>query len=107
KQSVGVGAAMRVCVVGLWHLGAVTAACLASRGHDTVGLDFDESLVAELRRGRAPLFEPDLDALIQQGIDSGKLHFAHDIDEAVREADIVWVTYDTPVDEQDVADTEL
>ena len=29
---------MTVCVYGLWHLGTVTAACLASRGIATVGL---------------------------------------------------------------------
>ena len=32
---------MNVCVVGLWHLGTVTAACLASAGDDVVGLDED------------------------------------------------------------------
>ena len=36
---------MMVCVFGLWHLGSVTAACLASVGHQIVGLDFENDLV--------------------------------------------------------------
>jgi UDPglucose 6-dehydrogenase len=30
---------MNLCVYGLWHLGTVTAACLASLGHNIIGLD--------------------------------------------------------------------
>ena len=51
---------MKVCVQGLWHLGSVTAACLASVGHDVVGLDGDFNNINNLRQGRAPLFEPGL-----------------------------------------------
>ena len=48
---------MRVCVCGLWHLGTVLAACLASAGHDVTG--YDEN-VDELRRGKLPVQEPGL-----------------------------------------------
>ena len=54
---------MKVCVQGLWHLGSVTAACLAKLGHEVVGLDPDVKAVGSLTQGRAPLFEPGLDAL--------------------------------------------
>ena len=66
---------MRVCVQGLWHLGSVTAACLASVGHDVLGLDADVKTVKNLSWGKAPLFEPGLDDLLQAGIDQGKLKF--------------------------------
>ena len=95
---------MRVCVVGLWHLGTVTAACLASVGHDVVGLDFEPDTVAKLSAGQAPLFEPGLDALLQQGLADGRLRFSADPDEALAGAEVVWVTYDTPVDDDDRAD---
>ena len=36
---------MKICVLGLWHLGTVTAACLAAGGHRVTGLDFDETLI--------------------------------------------------------------
>ena len=95
---------MNIVVLGLWHLGCVTAACCAEH-FPVVGLDFDEPNVASLREGKAPLFEPGLDALIGQGLGSGKLRFASGADEtALRAADVLWVCYDTPVDDNDVAD---
>ena len=53
-----------VGVVGLWHLGSVTAACLAEVGYDVLGVDPDASVVAELARGRAPVSEPGLAELL-------------------------------------------
>jgi UDPglucose 6-dehydrogenase len=95
---------MRVCVLGLWHLGTVTAACLASFGHDVTGLDFEVDTIESLRAGKPPLFEPGLEELVQEGQAKGCLHFTSDISSAVQEAEVVWVTYDTPVDEEDRAD---
>lgn len=98
---------MRVAVLGLWHLGSVTAACLASAGHEVVGLDFDGEAIERLNQGRAPLYEPGLDELLKEGISQGKLRFTTDIADALQEAEIVWVAYDTPVDANDRADIEF
>lgn len=95
---------MRVCVHGLWHLGSVTAACLASIGHEIVGLDSDQMLVSSLNEGKAPLFEPDLNPLIAEGIKNGRLRFTSDMETACKDAEVLWVTFDTPVDDDDVAD---
>lgn len=95
---------MKVCVVGLWHLGCVTAACLASGGHEVRGLDENGATIAALRAGRAPLSEPGLDELLRAGIDARRLTFHTDAREALAGAEVFWVTYDTPVDEDDRAD---
>jgi len=95
---------MKVCVQGLWHLGSVTAACLASVGHEVVGIDPVALTVANLVQGKAPLFEPGLDDLIQAGIASGKLTFTSDSAQAVSGAEVLWVAFDTPVDDEDQAD---
>lgn len=97
---------MKVAVYGLWHLGCVTAACLAEGGHETIGLDTDPDLVAALGEGRAPLFEPGLDDLLRAGVAAGRLRFTSDPAAALREADVLWVAFDTPVDESDQADVE-
>jgi UDPglucose 6-dehydrogenase len=95
---------MRIVVYGLWHLGCVTAACLAEAGHHVVGLDLDEPVVRDLRQGRAPLHEPGLDDLIGAALANGRLTFTTTAAEALAEADVVWVAFDTPVDDQDEAD---
>ncbi|GAB7521228.1 UDP-glucose dehydrogenase family protein [Paraburkholderia sp. 2C] len=98
---------MKICVQGLWHLGSVTAACCASVGHEVVGLDADEKTIEGLRNGKAPLFEPGLDALLGDGLRAGKLSFTTDIGGAAANADVLWVAFDTPVDDDDKADVDF
>lgn len=94
----------RVCVFGLWHLGCVTAASLASLGFEVVGLDTDVERVAALQDGRPPVAEPGLSELIGVQLDSRQLTFTTDPVHALRNSEFLWVTFDTPVDEDDQAD---
>ena len=98
---------MKVCVQGLWHLGSVSAACLASLGHDVIGLDEDVQVIDRLSQGKAPLLEPGLDDLIQAGIDTGKLTFSSMTRVALEGAEVLWVAFDTPVDDEDHADVNF
>jgi UDPglucose 6-dehydrogenase len=100
------GQVMRICVQGLWHLGTVSAACMASLGHQVTGLDFDSNTIEKLAGGSPPLFEPGLEELLKQGIASGRLRFSASPEEAVRDIELLWIAYDTPVDEDDRADVE-
>ena len=68
----------RVCVYGLYHLGSVTAACMADYGFETVGLDDESNTVEQLNCGEPPLFEPGLSELISKGIERKKLTFTND-----------------------------
>jgi UDPglucose 6-dehydrogenase len=97
----------RVGVLGLWHLGSVTAACLAEGGFDVVGLDPDPEVVAALAAGRAPVAEPGLAELIAAGTAVGNLRFATPDVDALARLDILWVAFDTPVDAEDRVDTEF
>jgi UDPglucose 6-dehydrogenase len=94
---------MNVTVLGLWHLGCVTAACCAKH-FQVVGLDFDTATVANLNSGKAPLFEPGLNELLASGIAGGKLSFTADPKLACAKADVLWLTYDTPVNDRDESD---
>ena len=98
---------MKVCVLGLWHLGSVTAACLASVGHEVTGLDSNSGIVEKLQKAEPPVSEPGLDGLIREGINAGQLRFTSDAKIAISSAEVLWVTYDTPVDENDQADVEF
>lgn len=95
---------MRVAVLGLWHLGSVTAACSASVGHVVVAWDPDGGVTARLGRGIPPVKEPGLDTLLEQQIAAHRLETAATAAEAVRGAEVVWITFDTPVDADDRAD---
>jgi UDPglucose 6-dehydrogenase len=67
------------------------------------GID-DPPVVAGLATGKAPLFEPGLDELLAGGIAAGRLRFSADPATALRDVDLLWITYDTPVDDNDHAD---
>ncbi|MDR3476830.1 MAG: nucleotide sugar dehydrogenase [Gammaproteobacteria bacterium] len=97
---------MRVAVVGLWHLGSVYAACLAKAGHDVLAYDPDHDTVNALLKGQPPIFEPGLEALLNEGQKANRLHFSANPKD-LHDSNIVWVTFDTPVDNNDVADVPL
>ncbi|MEE8574454.1 MAG: nucleotide sugar dehydrogenase [Thermodesulfobacteriota bacterium] len=97
---------MNICVAGLWHLGSVTAACLAHAGNSVIGLDPDKENVERLGAGTPPIAEPGLAELIKEGLYSNRLSFTTDSSAALADAEVVWITYDTPVDADDNADVE-
>lgn len=86
---------MKISVVGCGYLGAVHAAAMARLGHDVVGVDTDAAKVAKLTAGTAPFFEPGLDELLREGIDSGRLRFTTDLAEAAG-AEVHFVAVGTP-----------
>jgi UDPglucose 6-dehydrogenase len=94
---------MKLAVIGLWHLGTVTAACTAAAGIPTVGIDDDRANVERLGHGRPPVFEPGLAELIAESLATGTLSFTDDVS-ALAGADVVWACHDTPVDNEDRAD---
>src|SRR5947208_7808416 len=97
---------MRVCVCGLWHLGSVTAACLAEH-FETIAFDPTDSVVQNLNAGKPPILEPGLEALVRAGLDADRLRFTSDRGMAVSGSDGVWIAYDTPVDDNDIADCDF
>jgi UDPglucose 6-dehydrogenase len=71
-----------------------------------IGLDPDPHVVADLREGRPPVFEPGLADLLASGIAAGRLTFTDDPRTALAGADLLWVTFDTPVNDRDEADVD-
>ncbi|GGT92724.1 UDP-glucose 6-dehydrogenase [Sulfodiicoccus acidiphilus] len=84
---------MRIGVVGLGYVGLVTAAVLADRGHDVVGVDVDGRKVEALKVGRVPIFEPGLDDLLSENEE--RLHFSTDYS-SLRDAELAFVAVSTP-----------
>ena len=94
----------RIGLIGLWHLGTVAAAGLASLGHSVRATDPDAGTIAALRRNEPPVFEPGLAEAVAREQAAGRLEFVISIAEAVEGAEAVYVTFDTPVDEHDRSD---
>lgn len=93
----------KIVVIGLWHCGEIYSAGLAELGHSVLAIDENTETIANLQKGIPPLAEPELAQMIQKNIAAGRLRFSSDFSE-VADTPVVWFTYDTPVDDEDIAD---
>ncbi|MDQ3952039.1 MAG: UDP-glucose/GDP-mannose dehydrogenase family protein [Actinomycetota bacterium] len=87
---------MKIGVIGTGHVGLVTCASLAKVGHEVVGYDVDATKIETLKKGRAPFYEPGLEQMLAELIEAGSLRFSPDSEEAVAEADVVFICVGTP-----------
>jgi UDPglucose 6-dehydrogenase len=96
---------MRVAVIGAGYVGLIQAAGLASLGHEVVVGERNPERVAALQAGRAPFAEPGLTELLDLG--RGRLTFNIDNQDAVREAEVVFVAVPTPESPDGSADLSI
>lgn len=87
---------MKISVIGVGHVGLVSAAAFARWGHEVVGMDDDLSKVERLKRGESWFYEPGLDELLHEQASSGRLRFTSDIQDAVPGSEVVFVCVGTP-----------
>ena len=97
---------IQISVIGLWHLGSVTASCLAEKGFIVNAYDHDENIINNFDKGILPIFETGLEDLININKKKGTLSFSSD-PLSISNSELIWVTYDTPVNDQDIADVEF
>ena len=87
---------MRVAMIGTGYVGLVSGACFADFGHVVTCIDKDDGKIERLRKGEIPIFEPGLEELVASNVRDGRLFFAVDADQAVGEADAVFIAVGTP-----------
>jgi len=87
---------MRVAMIGTGYVGLVSGACFADFGHVVTCIDKDASKIERLEQGIMPIYEPGLDGLVADNVRDGRLFFAIDGAEAIRQADAVFIAVGTP-----------
>ncbi len=87
---------MNVSIFGLGYVGAVTAACLAERGHTIIGADVQKAKVQAFNDGVSPIVEPGLNELMQKAKESGRLRATTSSSEAIRDSQVSIVCVGTP-----------
>jgi len=85
----------RVSVIGLGYIGLPTAAVIASRGVDVIGVDVSQHAVDTINQGKIHIVEPDLDMLVQSAVMTGKLRATLEPEEA----DVFLIAVPTPFTE--------
>jgi UDPglucose 6-dehydrogenase len=87
---------MRIAIIGTGYVGLVSGACIADFGHRVICVDKDYAKIAALNAGEIPIHEPGLNALVGANVRQGNLSFVTALDDAVREADAVFIAVGTP-----------
>ena len=87
---------MRVAMIGTGYVGLVSGACLADFGHHVTCVDKDAAKIAALQRCEIPIYEPDLDRIVESNAREGRLDFTTDLGKPVAEAEVVFIAVGTP-----------
>lgn len=95
---------MKIAIVGTGYVGLVTGACFAELGVDVTCVDTDVSKIERLRQGIIPIYEPNLELLVEKNHKAGRLHFTTLLEEVLPEVEIVFSAVGTPPDEDGSAD---
>ena len=87
---------MKISVLGLGYVGAVSAGCLARDGHEVIGVDPERTKVDLINAGKTPIIEKDIGQIIAEQVAAGRLRASTEVGEAVRQTDMTYVCVGTP-----------
>ena len=96
----------KIGIFGLWHLGCVLSAAWSKLGHNVIGFDYDKKLINKISQVNLPIFEPGLNDLIEGRLENKNLFFSNDL-EALSGCDFIFLSYDTPVNDDDSIDLTI
>ena len=87
---------MKISVLGLGYVGAVSLGCLARDGHTVFGADVDTAKLELIETGKPPIIEDGMADLMANAAQSGRVHVTTDAAEAVRNTSMSFVCVGTP-----------
>jgi UDPglucose 6-dehydrogenase len=95
---------MNIAVVGTGYVGLVTGTCFAEMGNQVLCVDIDAAKVEAMKQGRIPIYEPHLDVLFERNLKQGRLKFTTVLEDAVADAQVIFLALPTPPGEDGSAD---
>jgi UDPglucose 6-dehydrogenase len=94
----------RISVVGTGYVGLVTGACFADLGNQVACIDIDAGKVARLQQGALPIYEPQLEEVVQRNLAANRLRFTTDYASGLDSAEFVFIAVNTPSGPEGEAD---
>src|SRR3989454_68839 len=87
---------MKLSIMGLGYVGAVTAGCLAQEGHEVIGVDSESRKVNLSNAGKTAIIEMDIGQVIERQVEIGRLSATTDVAAAVQQTDMTLICVGTP-----------
>lgn len=95
---------MNITIVGTGYVGLVTGTTLAELGNTVYCVDIDEDKVAAMQQGVVPIYEPGLEEMFLRNIQSRRLFFTTNLNEALQKSEVIYLALPTPPGEDGSAD---
>ena len=86
----------KITVIGTGYVGLVSGAGISDFGHHVTCADIIESKIKLLKNGEIPIYEPGLHELVDRNVNAGRLSFTTKVDEAIQQADVIFIAVGTP-----------
>ena len=86
----------KIAVAGTGYVGLVAGVCFAEKGHQVICVDVDERKVETMKNGICPIYEQDLEELMQKNYKEGRLDYTTDYKNAYKDADAIFIGVGTP-----------
>ena len=87
---------MKIAVVGTGYVGLVTGTCFAETGNKVTCVDIDKAKVEKLSGGQITIYEPGLEKIFLRNIKEARLRFTTALEEAIEDAEIIFLALPTP-----------
>lgn len=87
---------MKIAVAGTGYVGLVAGVCFAEKGHQVMCVDVDEKKVETMKAGISPIYEQDLEELMQKNYKEGRLDYTTDYRSAYHDAEAIFIGVGTP-----------
>lgn len=95
---------MKIAIIGSGYVGLVSGTCFAEMGNTVTCVDVDERKIEKLKKGVTPIFEPGLEAMVLKNIEKKNLFFTNNLEEAIIDAEVVFIAVGTPMGDDGSAD---
>ncbi|MGG8497351.1 UDP-glucose dehydrogenase family protein [Tenacibaculum sp. TC6] len=97
---------MNIAVIGTGYVGLVSGTCFSEMGNKVTCVDIDQEKIEQLLQGVVPIYEPGLESMILKNVAKGNLLFTTNLENAIKDANIVFIAVGTPMNEDGAADLQ-
>lgn len=97
---------MNIAVIGTGYVGLVSGTCFSEMGNKVTCVDIDATKIENLNKGIIPIYEPGLEPMVLKNVESGNLFFNTNLEEALTDAEMVFIAVGTPMGDDGSADLQ-